>query len=75
MRYCINAIMNGNVVATNKKIKTMKEVDKYKNEVKILDIDLILDRYKEQVEEIEENKDDKELICSDRSRIHIKKVA
>ena len=67
MRYCINAIMNGNVVATHKKIKTMKEVDKY--------IDLILDRYKEQVEEIEENKDDKELICSDRSRIHIKKVA
>ena len=54
MRYCINAIMNGNVVATNKKIKTMKEVDKY--------IDLILDRYKEQVEEIEENKDDKELL-------------
>ena len=67
MRYCVNAIMNGNVVATNKKIKTMKEVDKY--------IDLILDRYKEQVEEIEENKDDKELICYDRSRIHIKKVA
>ena len=67
MRYCVNAIMNGNVVATNKKIKTMKEVDKY--------IDLILDRYKEQVEEIEEKKDDKELICSDRSRIHIKKVA
>ena len=29
MRYCVNAIMNGNVVATNKKIKTMKEVDKY----------------------------------------------
>ena len=67
MRYCVNAIMNGNVVATNKKIKTMKEVDKY--------IDLILDRYKEQVEAIEEHKDDKELICSDRSRIHIKKVA
>ena len=45
MRYCTNAIINGNLVSTNKKIKTMKEVDKY--------IDLILDRYKEQVEEIE----------------------
>lgn len=67
MRYCINAIMNGNVVATNKKMKTMKEVDKY--------INLILDKYKEQVEEITEEKDEKELICSDRSRISIKKVA
>lgn len=67
MRYCINAIMNGNVVATNKKMNTMEEVDNY--------INLILDRYKEQVEEIEEDKEDTELICSDRSRIHIKKVA
>ena len=32
-----------------------------------------LKEYKRKKEE--ENKDDKELICSDRSRIHIKKVA